>query len=84
MHHPQGPYCRAQGTRPNGMWVAWMAGEFGGEWIHVYVCLSFFAVHLNLPQQLVGYTPYKIKSFLKMVSTCTKIGPVYYKSKQAY
>ena len=31
--------------------AAWMAGEFGGEWIHVYVWLSPFAVHLKLPQQ---------------------------------
>ena len=28
--------------------AAWMAGEFGGEWIHVYVWLSPFAVHLKL------------------------------------
>ena len=31
----------AQGYVP-----AWMGGEFGGEWIHVYVWLSPFAVHL--------------------------------------
>ena len=31
---------------------AWMGGEFGGEWIHVYVYvwLSPFAVHPKLPQ----------------------------------
>ena len=28
--------------------AAWMGGEFGGEWIHVYVRLSPFAVHLKL------------------------------------
>ena len=28
--------------------AAWMGGEFGGEWIHVYVWLSSFAVHLKL------------------------------------
>ena len=28
--------------------VAWMTGEFGGEWIRVYVWLSPFAVHLKL------------------------------------
>jgi len=28
--------------------VAWMTGEFGGEWICVYVWLSPFAVHLKL------------------------------------
>ena len=30
--------------------VAWMGGEFGGEWIRVYVWLSPFAVHLGLSQ----------------------------------
>ena len=28
--------------------AAWVGGETGGEWIHVYVCLSPFAVHLKL------------------------------------
>ena len=28
--------------------ASWMGGEFGGEWIHVYVWLSPFAVHLKL------------------------------------
>ena len=27
--------------------AAWMGGEFGGEWMHVYVCLSPFVVHLK-------------------------------------
>ena len=27
---------------------AWTGGEFGGEWIHVYVRLSLFAVYLKL------------------------------------
>ena len=31
--------------------AAWMGGEFGGEWIHVYVWLSPFAVHLRLPHR---------------------------------
>ena len=30
--------------------AAWMGGEFGGEWIHVYVWLSPFAVHLKKSQ----------------------------------
>ena len=30
--------------------AAWMGGEFGGEWIHVYVWLSPFAVRLKLLQ----------------------------------
>ena len=28
----------------------WMGGEFGGEWIHAYVWLSPFIVHLKLSQ----------------------------------
>ena len=31
--------------------AAWMGEEFGGEWLHVYVWLSLFAVHLKLSQQ---------------------------------
>ena len=27
--------------------AAWMGGEFGGEWIHVYLQLSPFPVHLK-------------------------------------
>ena len=30
--------------------AAWMGGEFGGEWIHVYVWLSPFPVHLKPSQ----------------------------------
>ena len=30
--------------------AAWMGGEFEGEWIHVYVCLSPFPVHQKLSQ----------------------------------
>ena len=26
--------------------ATWMVGEFGGEWIHVYICLNLFAVYL--------------------------------------
>ena len=29
----------------------WMGWGFGGEWIHVYVWLSSFTVHLKLPQR---------------------------------
>ena len=28
----------------------YVGGEFGGEWPHVYVCLSPFSVHLKLSQ----------------------------------
>ena len=30
--------------------AAWMGGESGGEWIHVYVWLSPFVAHRNLSQ----------------------------------
>ena len=30
--------------------AGWIEGELGGEWIHVYVWLSPFAVHLKLSQ----------------------------------
>ena len=29
---------------------AWLRGEFGREWIHAYIRLSPFAVHLKLSQ----------------------------------
>ena len=39
--------------------AGWMGGEFEGEWIHVYVWLSPFAVHLKLSLccLLIGYSP---------------------------
>ena len=30
--------------------AAWMGAEFGGEWMHVYVWLSPFTVHLELSE----------------------------------
>ena len=30
--------------------AAWMGGDFGGEWIHVYAWLSPYAIHLKLSQ----------------------------------
>ena len=43
--------------------AAWTGGEFGEEWIHVYVWLSPFASHLKLSQHclLIGYTPIENK-----------------------
>ena len=35
-------------TERHTLYVA--EGGFEGEWIHVYVCLSSFAIHLKLPQ----------------------------------
>ena len=38
--------------------AAWMGGEFGGEWVHVYIWLSPFAVlkHHNVVNQLCPNT----------------------------
>ena len=47
--------------------IAWMGGEFRGEWVHVYIWLGSFAVHLKLSQHcmLVGYTPVQNKKLKK-------------------
>ena len=43
--------------------AAWMGGQFGGEWIHVYVWLTPFAVHLKISQHCSSaIVQYKIKS----------------------
>ena len=44
-----------------------LSQESGGEWIHVYVWLSPFAVYLKLSQHcvLIGYTPKYNKKFKK-------------------
>ena len=45
--------------------AAWMGGGFGGEWIHVYVWLSHFAIHLKLSQHCQpAILQYKTKSKL--------------------
>ena len=45
--------------------AAWMGGGFGGEWIHVYVWLSHFAIHLKLSQHCQSaILQYKTKSKL--------------------
>ena len=43
--------------------AAWMGGEFGGEWIRVYIWLSPFTVHLKLTTLLIGYTSIQNKKF---------------------
>ena len=47
--------------------AVWMGGKFGGEWTHVYVWLSPFAVHLKPLQHclLIGYTPIPNKKLKK-------------------
>ena len=45
--------------------AAWMGGEFVGEWIHVYVWLRPFAIHLELLQHYQSaMLQYKIKSLI--------------------
>ena len=42
--------------------AAWMGGEFGGEWIHVYVWLSSFTISPEtITTLLIGYTPIQNK-----------------------
>ena len=40
--------------------LLWMGGELGGEWIHVCVRLSPFAVHLKLSHCELTILQYKI------------------------
>ena len=41
--------CRCESWDHKEGYVAiWIGGEFGKEWIHIYVWLSPFAVHLKL------------------------------------
>ena len=60
--------------------AAWMREKLGGEWIHVYVWLSPFAVHLKLSQHclLIGYTPVQNKKLKKIVCGHCVRGSVLY------
>ena len=52
--------------------AVWMGGEFGGEWIHAYVWLSPFAVHLKpIPTLSIGYTPEENEKFKNTDSQAT-------------
>ena len=47
--------------------AAWMGGEFGGEWVHVYVWLAY-TLHRSpetITTLLTGYTPVQNKIFKK-------------------
>ena len=48
--------------------AVWTGGEFGGEWIHVYVWLNLFALYLKLSQHclLIGYTTIQSKRLKKL------------------
>ena len=51
--------------------AAWMGGEFGGEWIHVYVWLSPFDVHMRLSQccLLIDYVLVGSPSHIQLFAT---------------
>ena len=42
----QGPAVQHRELSAQCHVAAWMGGEFGGEWMLVYVCLSPFAVYV--------------------------------------
>lgn len=48
-------------------------GEFGREWIHVYVWLNPFAVHLKVSQHclLIDYIPIQNKKLKKKIQLST-------------
>ena len=56
--------------------VTWMGGEFGGEWIHVYVWLSPFAVYLKLSNIVNCLYPVNICSCLVTQSCLTLYDPM--------
>ena len=43
-------YCIAHGTLLSVTWQPGWEGSLGGEWIHLYVWLSPFTVHVKLSQ----------------------------------
>ena len=59
--------------------ATWMGGEFGEEWVHVYVWLSRFTVHLKLPQHrlLIGYTQIQNKKLKKKLQTINALEGVW-------
>ena len=56
--------------------AAWMGGRFGGQWIHVYIWLSPFAVQLKIVTTLLtGYIPIQKKKIkVKKKKNCKVSG----------
>jgi len=50
--------------------AAWMGGEFGEEWIHVYVWLSPFCVHLKLSLHCSTEIKGTLTDFFKVRQAC--------------
>ena len=68
MDNQQGPTVYT-GNSAQSRVAAWVGGEFEGDWIHVYVWPSPFAVHLKLSQPCSSAAPqYKIKFTEKQAS----------------
>ena len=44
-------YCIAQGTLLHVIWQPGWEQGFGEDWVHVYVWLSLFTIHLKLSQR---------------------------------
>ena len=59
MDNQQGPTVyNTWNSAPQGYMAAWVGGEFGGKWTHVYIWLGPFTIHLKPSQNclLIGYT----------------------------
>ena len=59
-----------------------MGGEFGGDWIHVYVWLSIFTV--DLTALLISYTPIQSKGVKKKKKTTRKSDVIATKTVHKY
>ena len=66
MNNQQGPLYSTWNSAQCYVAV-WTGGKLGGEWIHVYVWLSSFTVHLKPSQHClsIGYTPMQNKKVKK-------------------
>ena len=58
--------------------TAWMGGEFGRKWTHVYIWLSPFSFHLKLSQHclLISYISIQNKKLKKVHITMCKINKI--------
>ena len=69
LYNQQGPTVYSTWNSVQCYAAAQMGGEFGGEWIYIYVWLNPFALYLELSQHclLISYTPIQTKKlkFLK-------------------
>ena len=61
--------------------AAWIGGEFGAEWIHVYVWLSPFVIISPeiITTLLIGYTPIQNKKLYKYIYKMFSLFNIYIK-----